>query len=606
MSTIAGPKRRRASPFILALFALLVAVAHLSRAAPRIKDASAPDARALASTSAAALASTSAAASASASTGLAATSASSAALASASPSVSASTAPPAPTSPPAAASPPTLAPEPTALSATGSPPHRSPFFDAPPASVHIHDHAVFVLKAPRGGQSAAQRAHDATEVLERAIDEHDEPQVRVEEKDGTSPALPERGQYQAPVAIIYAGQNPVIQLGQDDADAAGDATLSVHAATVASLVRDAIRSERRRSALARTVFSLSLLVVSGLLAFSALKKLGELVDRGRGWIVKNPHRLPQLRIANIEVLHRASLRGGLLVVIDAAKWLLRLGIAYFWLLFVLSRFDATRSYGEKLGGFVLAPVSSVMGRAASALPMLIVLAIAWLAVLLLVRFVGLFFGSLARGETTLEWVPVDLAAPTSLLLRGGIVLAAIVMSAPLVSGAEDSALARAGVVALVAVGLATTPLLASAAVGVAVVYGRRLKVGEFAEIGGRAGIVRQVTLFEVSVEDDDGCDVRVPHLATLIHPTRLLGPAPPVRVELTVEPAASSARVLAVLTEAAASFGPRSRVDLVSMDARGSRYSVTIYSAARGARTVLACAAADALQRSGLALARDV
>ena len=143
---------------------------------------------------------------------------------------------------------------------------------------------------------------------------------------------------------------------------------------------------------------------------------------------------------------------------------------------------------------MLAPISALMGRAASALPVLLVAAIAELAVLLLVRFVGLFFSSVARGETSLSWLPIDLAAPTSILVRAGIVLLALVLAAPLVTGSDDGALSRAGLVALVVLGLSTMPLVACVAVGTAVVFGRRLKVGEYAEIGGRAGVVRALSL----------------------------------------------------------------------------------------------------------------
>src|SRR5262249_32248702 len=153
-------------------------------------------------------------------------------------------------------------------------------------------------------------------------------------------------------------------------------------------------------------------------------------------------------------------------------------------------------------------------------------------VAMLVRFVGLFFASVERGETTLGWLPAELAPPTSLLLRIGVVLVALVFSAPMVTGDSEGALARTGTVVLVVVGLSGTPLLASVIVGITVISLRRVRAGDFAEIGGRSGRVLEVGLLDVRLEENDGAQVRVPHLLSLIRPTRVFGRTRRVAVRL--------------------------------------------------------------------------
>jgi small-conductance mechanosensitive channel len=434
------------------------------------------------------------------------------------------------------------------------------------------------------------RASNATQALEHAVDDTESPGVRVSENGD--------------VAIVYVGDSPIIQLGPDDAEAEGDASLSVHAASIASKVQAAVAAERKRSALATTVFSISLLVFSALIVFLVLGKIGELVGKGRSWIEAHPERLPNIRVAGIDVIRPAALRGGVLVAIDASKWVLRLGIAYAWILIALSLFDATRSYSERLTGFVFAPLSALMGRAASALPLIIVGAIAGLAVVLLVRFVGLFFGSVTRGETSLAWLPADLAPPASILVRGGIALVALSLAAPLVTGSEEGALARSSAIALIALGLSVTPLLASAAVGTAVLFGRRLRVGEFVELGGCKGVVRSLSLLEVSIEDSFGCEVRVPHLASLLHPTRILGKLPSVTVELVVSATATQSRVTSILSKEAARVSERSSVDLVSIDADGAHYTIVVFSTDRGVRSVLLASISETLASEGVPLGR--
>ena len=95
---------------------------------------------------------------------------------------------------------------------------------------------------------------------------------------------------------------------------------------------------------------------------------------------------------------------------------------------------------------------------------------------------------------------------------------------------------------LVALGLAATPILASAAAGIAVVFGRRVSIGDYAIVAGRTGKVKATTMLEVMLEDDDGCAIHVPHLLSLIHPTKVLGRSPPVVVELVVSSDSALAR----------------------------------------------------------------
>jgi small-conductance mechanosensitive channel len=518
----------------------------------------------------------------------------------------ASSAAPADDTPPSSSSAPATAPPPPPADAPSAQPSATPSASAGPApsashgaapaegpdgaTVHIRDRKVFPVKVARGGQSAAQRAASASQALERALNDSDSRDVHVNENGD--------------VAVVFLGESPIIQLGPDDATADGDASLGVHAALVASKLQAAVTAERNRSAYSKTALSIASLVCSALVVFYLLGWVGGRETRLRAWIEKHPEKLPNLRIAGIDVIRPAALRGGLLVAMDAMKWVLRLGAAYAWLLFALSLFEATKVYSDRLTGFVFAPLSALMGRLASGLPVLLVGAIAGLAVVLLVRFVALFFGSVVRGETSLPWLPSDLAAPTSVLVRSGIVLVALTLFAPLVTGTEEGALSRASAIALIALGLSVTPILASIALGVAVVFGRRLIVGEYAEVGGKTGIVRSLSLLEVSLEDAMGCEVRVPHLASLLHPTRVLGERRPVAIEIVIASGPAAAKARAILEREAAQVAGRYTVELDWVDADGAGYTVVAFSSNPGARSVLLTAIAAALAAEGVGLGK--
>jgi hypothetical protein len=185
------------------------------------------------------------------------------------------------------------------------------------------------------------------------------------------------------------------------------------------------------------------------------------------------------------------------------------------------------------------------------------------------------------------------------LVRAGMVLSCIVLAAPLVTGTDDGSLSRAGVVALAALGLSCTPILACAAAGVPAVFGRRLRPGDYVEMGGREGLVREVTLLEVVLEDDNGCLVRLPQLLGLWHPTRVVGPSRPVDVQIVLEAGARPATVEDVIAGAAGGVCDRVQIRLVEVDGAGAHWRISGVPRPGQTAIALADAVLVALQRAG-------
>ena len=76
--------------------------------------------------------------------------------------------------------------------------------------------------------------------------------------------------------------------------------------------------------------------------------------------------MPSLKVREIEVVAANLVRGGLEVGLSGAKLVAQIAIVYAWIIIALSLFDATRGYTERLTGFVLTPVSALMGHASPA------------------------------------------------------------------------------------------------------------------------------------------------------------------------------------------------------------------------------------------------
>ncbi len=459
-----------------------------------------------------------------------------------------------------------------------------------PATVRIKDSEVFSLQRGRGELSAEKRAQQATEVLAAAVDDTDA-EVRTER----------RGEF----VLLYVGSTPVVELDAADAQAAGDANVADYAARVNAKVKEALKRERRRTMLASTVFSVSLVVLFSLLALAFIRRIGELARRVRALIAEHPERVPPVRLHSLELLSPSTFRNALTVGAGALGWIGQLLVAYGWLVVTLSMFESTRGYTARLTGAFTLPLASFAGRLAASLPVIAALAIAGLALLLTVRFVGLFFRSVARGETQLAWLAPDLAPATSLLLRGAMVVCCLIFVAPVVTGDARGALSVSGWLLFIVVALGALPLCASALVGISLLFGRRVKAGDWIELGERAGRVTELGLFDLQILGDGQTVARVPYLLLLTRTLQVSPGGPRVRVVMTLDAPTDLAKTLDRVLQAIAQVGAEPRIEVDEVTSRSLRLSIAVTSDAAQASAQLCQAALDAAKDVQSAAVRE-
>ncbi len=426
--------------------------------------------------------------------------------------------------------------------------------------VKLRDRRIFEIRASRGEASPEERAKKAAKALEPLIEAKEDPEVRVVE-DGD-------------VAVVFAGQTPVIQLTLEDAKAAGDTSLKVHAAAVASRVKEGLGAERQRHRAAQGVFAVSLLVFSGLVVFLLFRKLDELADRLRERLQGQQGDGLRFRLGGVDLLSPRVLQGTLHVSLSAGRVLVRVALAYGWLLFALSQFDATKGYTDRLTGALVAPLSELVKRLVSTAPLVVVLLVVIFVLLVFLRFLRVLFQGYAEGTNQSQWVPSELASSSGTLAQIGVVVLALVVILPLVTGNDQGTAGRFGLVALVALGLGLTPVIAASTVGVLQIFGRRLGLGDQVRLGQHEGKVVEINLLETHLERAPGEITRVPHLLGLVHATRVRKRAG-VEVMISVASGEDPRRAQEALKEAASEVG-EVFVELERFDQDGSLFRVSV------------------------------
>ncbi len=423
---------------------------------------------------------------------------------------------------------------------------------APPAKieVRIRETVIFTLQLSDGGMSAAERAKRANRAIEQAIGGTAPKPVRVEQRGGR--------------CIVFIGARPVVELTAEDAAIAGEGSLDLYAASVEARISDILHAEETRSQLGKTVRDVVIVIVLGLGALFSLKMIRDWSYRARAWVERNPQRIPAIRLKSIEVVRPPVLRNATLVSLAVLKWIGQIGAVYLWLIASMSFFDSTRGYTEKLTGLVLSPLSTLTGRIAALLPLTVIVALGTVVLLILLRFISLFFAAVERGETKVEHLSPALAAPTSLVVRIGLVVLSLLVVAPVLTGNNDGTFSRLGQLAIAAIALALVPLITTVFLGMRVLYTSRLTVGQWVSIGSVTGRMLELTLFDTRIWLSGGVTARVPHLV-LLWQTLRTSTGTTQRIPLSIATLENLTQVIDELTSAAARFGSDASVNIESV-----------------------------------------
>lgn len=377
---------------------------------------------------------------------------------------------------------------------------------AAPASapVRVGDKELFSLSLE--GKAAQARASTAARVLDAAV-HRGETRV-VSQVDGE-------------VARISVGGVAVVELREADAKAAGARDLRTFTEETSRRISTALLEEKARRTLASRVLSVSSVVFLGFAAWMLVGFVGRTAKRTVARIERDRSWIGAIRIGELELLPAAAARDALRLSIFVALWLVRFGLFYFWMLAGLSLFESTRPLAGRATGYLFAPALDLLGQLAARLPLLFALFLAFVAVLLLVRFVTLYAAGIERGEIQSAWIRPETARASGTLLVVAVCLAALLFVSPLFAGNADGSLPRIGLLLMGAIALGAVPFLGSCLLGIRAVYENAWKPGDRIDYGGQTGRVEQLGLYDATLRGDDGAQLRVPHLMSLWHPTRI-------------------------------------------------------------------------------------
>ena len=363
------------------------------------------------------------------------------------------------------------------------------------APIIVWNRKLFVLRAPFGNLTAAQRAAAAEQRIGAVFDT-----MRPDELTTTwIQAGAEEG------VLIRAGAHVLFGILPADVDDTRAGAESAGERVVADLkVILAEHAESQRTPKQLRAIGVSLLAA---LAFAAL-----VAGIARG------HRRLRERIelaAARQHAHGIDFRplawGALRVLLDLVRLAAMLSVAYLTLSLILRQFPYTRPWGETLGGYVLDAATTLGAAFVDSLPSLATLLFIWLITRGLVRVVGAWFDAIQAGKIESDWFDAQTAGATRRLVVTGIWLFALTVAYPYIPGSETPAFKGVSVFVGLMLSLGSAGALNQIVSGFVVLYSRAIRVGDFVRIDDKEGVVQELGLLSLKLMTRLRGEVTIPN-----------------------------------------------------------------------------------------------
>ena len=314
---------------------------------------------------------------------------------------------------------------------------------------------------------------------------------------------------------IVMGDRPIIDVLEADAELEG-----IHGQDLARVyahrIRTAVEAYRRdrspRSLLIGVGASLAATAVlaGAVLLFSRLwRRLDVAFER------RYTRRLRSLEIQTVSIIHAERIRAVVRGALHAARVLVLLALAYFYVSFVLTRFPWTRATAARLLGYILTPFATMGTAILDFLPNLIFLIILVAVTRYVLKLLSVVAGGVERGTISLAGFERAWALPTARLVRIAVIGFAAVVAYPYIPGSESAAFKGVSLFFGVLFSLGASSIVANTLAGYSLIYRRAFKVGDRVKINDVLGDVARMGLQVTHVRTIKNEDVIVPNSVIL-------------------------------------------------------------------------------------------
>ena len=166
---------------------------------------------------------------------------------------------------------------------------------------------------------------------------------------------------------------------------------------------------------------------------------------------------------------------------------------------VLAAIPSTRSWADQLENLILTELMVLGEGTLSALPGLMVIAVVFFLTRIVHEILKHFFRSVSAGEIQSSVFDPVTAETTRRLAGVGLWVCAAIIAFPYLPGNESAAFRGVSVLAGLMFSIGSASLVTQFASGLALIYGRVVRPGDYVEIGQTEGVIEHIGLLACSI-----------------------------------------------------------------------------------------------------------
>ena len=346
------------------------------------------------------------------------------------------------------------------------------------ASVIVDGRPLFVIR----GVSAYPAAKRAQNIADRIVD-----LARDKSFDKQNLRFAE-GPYGTQV---FGGNKLILTVYDDDARLEGiQRAILAHAymARIAEAI-DAYRNDRQpRYLLRHIVYASAALLGLFIVLLFGLRS----IRRARAWLeLRFKDKVHGVGIQELQILHARHIWNFIIGALAFFGGLALLITTYATLYYVLAQFPWTRWLSNNLFLLLLNPLRTIGNSIIGAIPNVIFLVVLAVVTYYILKLVKIVFAALQSGEISFSGFEAEWAKPTYRLVRGLIVVFAVVVAFPYIPGSDTQAFKGLSLFLGVIFSLGSTSLIGNLIGGYSLTYRRVFKKGDRVKIGDHTGFVQE-------------------------------------------------------------------------------------------------------------------
>ncbi len=310
---------------------------------------------------------------------------------------------------------------------------------------------------------------------------------------------------------IIAGDQPIMSVFDADAGPEG-VSRQVLAKVYMAKIRKVIETYRQDRASGRVLWGSGYALGATLLFIAMIFLIRRVFHRLLAAVeARYTARIRELQAKSYDIVRTewiwTAIRGGL----GAARVILLLLIAFFYINLVLSLFPWTRTYAVPLFELVLDPLRSIGSAVLDYLPKFVFLIVLVLVARYGLQFLKAFFLGIQRGKIKISGFDSEWAIPVYKLARLAVIAFAIVVAYPYIPGSESPAFKGISIFLGIVFSLGSSSSISNIIAGYMVIFRRAYRVGDRVKIGQHMGDVIEMRLQETHLRTIKNEEIIVPN-----------------------------------------------------------------------------------------------